>query len=407
MASTGRQAWEKHFKGKGNIKTTMKKPSILYDLSGANVGRIDAGQAVTILETKNYSDRVPIEYGKQTFFVTFNNIQKPKSKLVSGIKLKPQDFAFFTQETWNATDLAKKLIDEVEEREDLDPTLKTYLTTITRYWGKIGTVSSSEISNLVMPDRGLNEIKKDYGEMLGAIACVKHKILKDNNIKIPSTAKINFPLRGNEPIVDYYIIVANTKHSISAKSGSTTNTLKASDIIQLLKDKKQYDKWKNKAVTKLMALVADTPTAQFPFQAINLVAEKKILSKQALEEVKNFKMSKFNTKDYDQSNFQKLIDLIKISGNPSKPTIGQLFYFTEKYIIDTANTKNKYDPSDIFEAATVGSVIYVKYDIGSSNKQGTFTIMIPEPNKDKTKKGLKWRSKNSQNRASDKLGIQP
>lgn len=407
MASTGKQAWEKHFKGKGNIKTTMKKQSILYDLSGANVGRIDSGQSITVLETKNYSDKTPIEYNKQTFFVTFNNIQKPKSKLVSGIKLKPQDFTFFTQETWSAKDLAKKLIDEVEEREDLDPVLKTYLTTITKYWGKLETVTSSEISKLVMPERGLNEIKKDYGEMLGAIACVTHKILKDNNIRISSNAKLNFPLRGNEPIVDYYIIVVNNRHSISAKSGSTTNTLKASDIIQLLKDKKQYDKWKNKAVTKLMALVAETPTAQFPFQAINLVAEKEILSKQAMEEVKNFKASTFSTKNYDQDNFQKLIDLIKIPGNSKKPTIGQLFYFTEKYIVNTANTKTKYNPTDIFEAATAGSVIYVKYDISSSKKQGSFTTMIPEPNKDKTKKNLKWRSKNSQNRAADKLGVQP
>lgn len=407
MASTGKQAWEKHFRGKGNIETTMKKESSLFDSDGKSVGKIGTGQKIVFLETKEYNDKTPIEYNGNQFFVTFNNIQKPKSKLVSGIKLKPQDYTFFTQETWGAKDLAQRLVDETEERKDLDPTLKTYITTITKYWGKIENVTTTEISKLKTPDRGLNEIKKDYGEMLGAIACVTHKILAKDGIQVSNQAKLNFPLRGNEPIVDYYIIDGRKKHSVSAKSGSTTNTLKAADIISLLKSKGEYSKWQNRPITKLIKAVAEVPTAQFPFQTINMIAGKKILSDAALKEASDFKVSSFNKNDYNQSNFQALINLISVPGNVKKPTIGQLFYFTEKYIVEKANSISKYDPTDIFAAATEGMVIYVKYDITGAAKQGNFNVMIPAPNTDAIKKKIKWRSKNSQNRAADKIGVQP
>lgn len=408
MASTGKDAWAKHFKGKGNIATTMKKDSALLDADGVKEGTIKAGESVVFLDAKDYSDKMAIEYKKNVHYVTFNNVQKPKSKLVSGIKLKPQDYKFFTVETWDAKKLAKQLIDETEERQDLDPTLKTYIQTITAYWGKTRSVTRAELNKLKEPTRGINEINKDYGEMLGAIACVQHKILTPH-IKLGAAPKLNFPLRGNEPIVDYYVLDGKKKHSISAKSGTTTNTLKPGDAVNLIKAQGNFTKWQNTAIIKFIDLVSNTPTAHFPFHAINFVEGKKVLSDAAISASKSFKVANFSSKNYDVGLFGNLIKLIKIPGKTLKspPTIGELFYYTEKYIIQKANSVAKFDPTKLFVEATSGQVIYVKYAVTAAKPEGEFHVIMSDANKDATAKKIKWRSKNATSRASDKLGIQP
>jgi hypothetical protein len=407
MASSGKDAWDKHFSGKGNIETVMKKDSSLLNQDLNPVGNIKAGEKIIFLDTPNYSDKMPIEYNSKIFFVTFNNIQKPKSKLVSGIKLKPQNYTFFTQETWKAEDLAKRLINENEERTDLDADLKHYLNVITDFWGKTGIYNANDLSNLKAPSKGINEIKKDYGEMLGAIACVTHKILAPS-LNISDNDTLTFPLRGNEPIVDYYIndSIKQTRYNISAKSGSTTNTLKAADVITLLKSQNKYSKWQTKDITKFIDLIANNSVLHFPFLAINLVQNDKILNDSAIKEAMAFKASKLSEKTYNIGLFSKLINLIEVPNttNINKPTIGQLFYYTEKKVIEVAN--QKFNPTQIFKEATSGSVIYVKYSI-NSKPQGEFDVLIGDVNKESVQKDIKWRSKNSTNRTSDKIGMQP
>lgn len=404
MSTTGKEAWEKHFKGKGEVKTAMKNASTLYNDKGQVVGNVTKGTEVIALPVEEYVDKYPVKVGLKTGYVTFNNIQKPIGKSVSGIKLKPQDFKFFTKENWGAKELSKALISEVGERDDLEPTLKNYLQLITAYWGG-EIVNAEEIRSAYgKVTKGIAEVQKDYGEMLGAIACCTKGVLKSKGITVGADVKINFPLRGNEPLVDYYIADnKNGKLSISAKSGETTNTLKPKDVLDLLASQHKAAQWKQKPVYKFMELVVDSSTVMLPFNAINMIEGKDVMTKAALAEASTFKTANFARKDY---NFKLFQDLAKLVGIPTttQPTIGQLFYATEKYVIKKAN--EKYPPGDIFKEATSNTVIYVKYEVSQSNPAGEFKVLASDATVI-PKKDVYWRSKNSTARASDKIGLQP
>lgn len=404
MASTGKEAWEKHFKDKGEVKTAMKKASTLYNDSGQVIGQVPTGEEITALPVEEFSDKYPIKYKQKTGFVTFNNIQKPIGKRVSGIKLKPQDFKFFVKENWGAKELAAALIDEIEERDDLEPSLKNYLSLITAYWSGETVTMDAIRSAHGKVDKGIAEVQKDYGEMLGAIACCTKGILKEKGITVGPDVKINFPMRGNEPLVDYYVTDSkNGKLSISAKSGETTNTLKPKDVLDLIASQHQTAQWSQKPVYKFMQIVIDSSTVMMPFNAINMIEGKDVLSDAALTEASKFKSANFMRKDY---NIKLFADLMKIVGIPAntQPTMGQLFYATEKYVVKKAN--EKYPPGDIFKAATSKSVIYVKFEVTQSKPAGEFKILASDATVI-PKKDVFWRSKNATNRAADKIGLQP
>jgi len=402
VSSTGAMAWNKHFKDKCPILTTIKKESIVYNQDNKPVGRVRANQPVIALESKIYLEKYPVQLtDKRIVYVTFNNIQKPKSKRISGIKLKPQDFKAFQNKTlWKSKDLAKALVDEIEERQDLDPSLKTYLIAITKYYAKLNNTSPQDVDSVYsssMP--GLAEIQKDYGEILGALAAINYGLLSQTGIRLNESNFLEFPLRGNEPIVDYYIHTGKNKLSISAKSGSTTNTLKPADVITLLG--KNNSKWNTKPIYKVMELVRDKSVTEFPFYALNLI-KPNIITNKALQEVSSkFKNVNFQSDKYQYHLFDSVYKYLGL--NITKPLkIGELFYRVEKSIVNSLN--EKYSPDDIFKDAINGLVIYVKFQISSQNKHGKFEVMTSDMMKPNKK--IKWRSKNYAGKAADKVGFQ-
>ena len=414
MATSGQAAWEKHFKPKfvnsNFIKTVVGKSCSLYDADGRAVDTVLSGNEIIVLKTETYQSRTPVSLNEKmskVYYMTFDNIRKPQGKNVSGVKIKPQDFnSTSTKTSFTVDELSKGLLEDLtENRTDLDTNLNYYLCLLVEHWS--GRKDNKTEIKKVYPKVkvGIAETAKDFGELLGAMACVKKNILP---VKVPSKAKISIPRAGNEPLVDYYLVddkFAGGKLAISAKSGTTTNTLKPKDIIDLLNTSGKVSKWKQKEIYKLMEMVVSTPTVLFPFVAINFITNKKILSTAALEEAKKFKVADFGSKKYKSDLFVGLFDLIGYSIKKI-PSMGELFYATEKYIITTANNTEKFKPTAIFEEATSGAVTYVKYEITSSKPEGEFKVMITEGAK-QDKKDIKWRSKNATNRAADKIGLQP
>ena len=409
MASTGADAWNKHFKGKGDLATVMKKDSPLEDATGKSVGKIKAGESVIAVSVKKYEPKIPIIYKKKRYFTTFNNIQKPASKLVSSVKLKPQDFkAMKVEREWKTAELAKTLISEVEERKDLEGGLKSYIIELTKYWAKLPGANKTTVRKHYKAGmKGINEIQKDYGEMLGAMACIQYNLLKPP-YTLTTSSKMLFPLRGNEPIVDYYIIKGSTTYNISAKTtSSATNTLKPADAIMLLEKRGLDRKWKKKVVYKIFQMISEYSVVEFPFQAINEVHGKKIITDAGIKEAGELKKSDFLSTDVPAS-LSTLINVIDMPTEMKKqPTVGQVWYYTEKYIINTINNKYSKDLSDIFAEATSGLVIYVKYGISNSKPEGEFKVDIEEQQSKNVARTIKLRSKNSTNRAADKVGLQP
>jgi hypothetical protein len=413
MASTGADAWKKYFVGKGIIDTVMKTDSAVYNTMGTIIGYVKANDPVKVLEWGQYEARYPIKTssGLQGF-VTFNNISKPATtKATAGIKLKPQDFKTIMSGTtgFKCQVLAKSLINELDSRVDLDPRLVNYTIALTKYWSGIDNITSNEVSELydsTMP--GLAELQKDYGEMLGAIACIQKNLLDNVGFFLTNTnSTIKFPIRGNEPIIDYYIIPKPNESPIliSAKSGDTTNTLKPQHILKLLEDNLKVVRWRNKPVYKIIELVAGKPIAQFPFYAINVLFPN-TLSEAALNEVSlKFKASNFQTANYKVTLFSSVLKMLKFNEN-DPPKIGELFYVCEAFICKKLNELYAEDNKNIFKDATSSMVVYVKFKITSSKKYGQFDIMASGPTTEPSKT-IKWRTKNSRNRAADKIGLQP
>ena len=81
----------------------------------------------------------------------------------------------------------------------------------------------------------LNDVNKDFGEVLGPVAILEQGLFRANKISLnKGSSRIYIPLRPNEPLMDYAIINGDVQYTISAKSGTTTNVVKPPDIIALL-----------------------------------------------------------------------------------------------------------------------------------------------------------------------------
>ena len=64
MATTGKAAWEKYFKGNGDVDTLVKKAADIYDIAANSkvIGNLAQGQKVTFLEIKEYDSKPIISY---------------------------------------------------------------------------------------------------------------------------------------------------------------------------------------------------------------------------------------------------------------------------------------------------------------------------------------------------------
>ena len=239
---------------------------------------------------------------------------------------------------------------------------------------------------------------------MGPIDILKNGTL--SSIGITSKGKVYFPTRGNEPLADYFIKVGEDKYTISAKSGSQTNLLKAKDIIELIeKDPKKKKKWSNTTTFKFCEVVAREPIIRMPFYAVLEVMNKKVLSSAAMKFVDSMSGTPkgMSSTDYDKKLFQPLLKLIGLD-KQGTPTLGEIYYYTEKYVVNYINSLGETDK--LFDDATTGLVTYVRYSASAKNPVGVFDYMVPNPLEDK-KKIAKWRPKNSSKSISDKLGIQP
>ena len=136
---------------------------------------------------------------------------------------------------WSLREYNKKVYDAIEDRKDLKPELKSYLYCLVEYYN--GNKSKQELADIfakVKNDIPLNDINKDFGEVLGPIGIINQQMMKPKGITFSSNARIYVPIRPNEPLMDYGIEDRDRLYTISAKSGKTTNTVKPGDIIDLL-----------------------------------------------------------------------------------------------------------------------------------------------------------------------------
>jgi hypothetical protein len=404
MASTGVTAWMKYFQGKGDIETVVKKASQAYypddpmkRMSGVDVA---AGTKCTYLKVSSYESKALITFKKNSKVimcrVPFNNLAKPGNKASRAASLKPQAFGVKEQQ-YSITAYNKIINDAIDERSDLSAPLKAYLEALYGFCSGDRNITRSVVTkvfNEVKNDIPLNDIKKDFGEVVGPVACYTSQLLKTKGITLPQSMKIYMPLRPNEPLMDYGIFVGDKQYVISAKSGKTTNTVKPPDILDLLaKNPKKERKWKDTAEYKLLDMLANNSILLGPIKAIaattDLITEEAASKLQPKGELTGL------------TTFIKSNDYLK---EQASPTMNMVMYECEK-LLAKMTKDGTLNMNQLFADAISEKVLYVKFDL---DPQGLpkWEVIASDDITGPTYGNVSLRTKNGYTRASDRMGIQ-
>ena len=385
MASSGAAAWAKHYQGKGDLPTTIKTAGNIFDANGKALStQLEQGTPVLVLASKEYDSkpqiRVTIGGKVQTVRFKFDSLVKPGNKASAATSLKPQAFNVITTTPIQLTEYKNRALAALEERTDIDGPLKSYLMLLIQYWGGT-TAARTKLAALyprIKDNIPINDINKDFGEVLGPLAVIKHNILAGtgHEKEVNATSGIYIPARPNEPLMDYKVgpVV------ISAKSGATTNTVKAHDILGLLNKRPAIErKYKPTVEWQVLNILANNSTKAGPISAARFLLDDKYNA-----------WERNNT--YLKSKKGKFTDL-------------ELMYECEKYLQAESKT-GRLNFTKLFADAIKGSVVYVKFALDATGAGKFETIVAQDVIKSATGSRPFLRTKNGYTRAADKLGIQ-
>jgi hypothetical protein len=405
MASSGRQAWLKYFQGRGNIESLMKKESLTYDMFEANkrVGNIAIGQKVIVLSSTEYDSKAAIQYKSGTKDITvrvpFNNIAKPNVRSSAAASLKPQ--AFGIEETKYGFDQYVNLVKEsIEERTDLTAELRSYLSILFDYYSKAQTTKQNvtKVFNKVKTSIPINDVNKDFGEVLGPVAVLSENLLRPAKINLTKNiCKIYVPKRPNEPLMDYGLYQNDKQVIISAKSGKTTNVVKPSDVITLLnKNDKTKRKWKDTKEYKILEILSNNSIINGPLLVIAYLYPT-LMDKEVAATANRF--------SHDNTKFAPFINNNEYLKNKEDPTLNEIMYECEKMIQEETKTGSLYMNS-IFADAIKEEVVYIKFELDPSGV-GKWDVIVSKDIQNMDTFGRAYlRTKNGYTRASDRMGIQ-
>ena len=403
MASSGATAWAKYFQGKGDLPTTIKKTSPAYDANDPNkkVGDIPVGTKVTYLKAAKFEQRALIEFTvnnkKYLARVPFDNIAKPGVKASGAASLKPQAFGV-RDKKYSLTEYKKIVGDSIQDRTDLSAPVKTFLFALFDFCsgGKTTKTEITKIYNMNKSDLPLNDINKDFGEVLGPVAVYYSRLLSVKQISIPANMMIYVPERPNEPLMDYGIYVGTKQYVISAKSGTTTNVVKPKDILDLLgKNPKKVSKWKLKPEYKLLEMLAANSILLGPIKAV-AAAQPDLISPAVADKITGAAS--------DLTGLSKFVKQNDYLSAKPKPTLNEIMYECEK-LIQKETKDGSLNMNAIFSDAIEEQVLYIKFELDAGGIP-SWDVIASDDIKGTSYGRVYLRSKNGYTRASDRMGIQ-
>lgn len=412
MATTGSSAWSKYYQGKGDLETVVKKDSPTYDGGGTPTGKkLSAGTKVIALATRTYEAKTPVKVigTGELCRISLDALVKPgkKGAAASTINLKPQAFGIKDTIEYGIDAYVKQVRLGLEDSA-LPTKLKAYLLALVEYYCK--EITQTELAKYDVSDFPVNDIEKDFGEVLGPIALINYSdVAKKKGIELDRQSKIFVPSRPNEPLMDYKMIGKKRSYLVSAKTQGTSNTVKPKDILELLaKDPEVLKKWKKTKEYAVLDILADSKynTIQAP------LAVAFQLSKDGDRD-----FSGFSKKQPDLAGMNKQKNVVSpdilvacsafINSNnylkalKRKPTATELNYEVEKKLVEWSK-KNKPVLTKLFLDAVGNRVKYVKFS-GIARKSPSFEFVAEEK---MAENGVEFRSKSGYTRSADKLGIQ-
>jgi hypothetical protein len=253
--TSGAANWKKHWKGNGNIVTTVRASSAAYfddpKSRKPGIGYVEQSRTNKVIYIDSLSqdmesnrNRVAFQFGDvynpqgDVYYIQIDALRKPKSAYSGAFK--PQEFGLKGVE-FNLNTYISTLKNSIISRNDITGELEEYLIALVDF-----VENGSEPTGFDTVDLPMNDIRNDFGECIGPIYCLKRGLIHIPGVN--SSSKILIPFRSNEPLVDYYIISGNPpfdrKIKVSAKSeGVSSNTLKVGDLIPLIYEKKLQQKF--------------------------------------------------------------------------------------------------------------------------------------------------------------------
>lgn len=390
-ASRGVDSWNKHWRGRGNIPTRIKNTSSPYysdSSSSRTSGNLPKDTEVTYIDilTQTHT-KAAIQVGDNIFYTNIDNLVKPRS--VSLISLKPQAFGLSGVE-YSLTNYINAVKSSINSRQDILGDLQEYLLSLVDY-ADTNSQSFSGFDFSILP---IADIKKDFGEVIGPIYCMRRGLL-NRNLGITNASKILIPTSSTEPLLDYFIVNANGRVKVSAKAVGNSNTLKMRDLVPpILNDPSLYSKYSNDLEFNIMRDIHENSIVLGPIKACQLIG---VVDQNAVNSVL-----------YEPNQipnpvlFSQLIQSDSRLMRQSTISTKQISFVCEKRIIDYSKQPTKSSKfTSIVRDVLNNEIFFVKFDI--SNGLPSFTVQATSGNL--SINNLYFRTKNGYDSKSDKLGF--
>ena len=375
---------------------------------------------------------------------------------------KPKDFGFAGKEVpfEQYVKTVKSVVSKLSNREHA----VKYMVALVEHAND--EINDAEMKKIAMATK-LNatqkkNIQKYFGEVVGPIWTTRNNVFGDT--PDPKKCFVFHPSAANTPLTDYEVRIMGkdgkktaharqTKKSkvnaasnllrsnrISAKSGSTTNTVKAKDILDVLRERNGINEknWKGSVEEKLFEVLAASSTSVGPLNGAALLIEKKIITNYApastLKKLADL-LSKGGTaktmlgKSVDDvlsdAEIQTLKPVVQAEkslnhfinnkgkvatlANKDSLIVGYICVAVERYLQKVSEKSEKLELEGMFSDTVAGIINYVEFTLDSSS----FPVWKHYGVKELNKIDGYLRSKNSlstrlaKRGMADSLGFQP
>lgn len=318
--------------------------------------------------------------------------------------LKPQALGL-QDRNYSLTDAYRVVKQEIDHGNDWNkwkenklrpnPFVKTYLHyLLDAAAGK--TVNKNHIADVVsgIDTDDIHQIHNDFGEIIGPMNILTKPKVLFPTLKLDRNDKIYWPVRSNEPLLDFKIFKGDVDYKFSSKTGTATNTIKPNDIVGLIQSKpKLMKKWGNTPEFAVMKTLIEQSMWVGPYYAL-LVYNSKAIRKIPL-----------NKKDLeDKIALARSQPVLSMKPKMKAKVISNLIEAEHK-LVELSKTSLNY--TDMFYEAISGTIFYINWIKTDSNQLPVFhTSGEKVVAKDEHRKRVVLRSKNSPAHARDKLGLQ-
>lgn len=318
-------------------------------------------------------------------------------------RLKPCDFGI-SNKKYKYKSYLSLLKKSIGGRKDLLPELRNYLLYLVKYFSEPSSRSrySKLIRDINTSDFPLNEIKKDFGELLSVLHMINSKRVSRRFDLDKDTIHIFFPLSVNEPFIDFLFIRKDgTTLDVSCKSGKcNTNTVKSSDIIGIIdNDKKLRKKWGDTDESNALVILSDHNVMNGPVYLAHFIGVEGVDDFFVKHYIDNSKNCGKSWK-YDENIYGDFVYSHELNKRGKDWCFGDIRYNLEKIICSMSTGDDpELNFTEMFSDTISDNVQYVNLiniknnvPIFKMEFAGEYTAVL--------------RSKNGYDRAKDKLGIQ-